>query len=362
MSQPELVVTTAAGLYCSLGDFYIDPWAPVSNAVITHAHADHARPGSERYLTAPEGRRVLQARLGPEAQIETLEYGQPLSINGVTLSLHPAGHILGSAQVRLEYRGDVWVVSGDYKVVADQTCVPFEPVRCRVFITESTFGLPIYHWAQQEVIFREINDWWRTNAGEGRASVVFAYALGKAQRLLAGLETGIGPVACHGAVHRMNEAYRRSGIDLPPAEYVGAAQGDWSAALILAPPSARATPWLRRFGEFASAFASGWMQLRGARRRRTVERGFVLSDHADWDGLIGAIRATGAERVLVTHGTIAPMVRWLNEQGWEASPIATLFEGEQDENAALDPDLPINDPSVPAPPELVEPAPPEPIP
>lgn len=333
MSRADLLITTDSGLYCPEGDFHVDPWRPVERAVITHAHADHARPGSRKYLAAASGRHLLQTRLGPEADVEMLEYGEGLSLNGVKISLHPAGHVLGSAQVRIERSGEVWVVSGDYKIAPDRTCTPFEPVRCDVFVTESTFGLPIYRWPAQAAVFDEINAWWRGNSAEERASVVYAYALGKAQRLLSGVESSIGPIYCHGAVQRLNEDYRRSGVPLPETLYAGLAESrrDWQRALIVAPPSARGTPWLRRFGDHASAFASGWMQIRGARRRRSIERGFVLSDHADWPGLLHAIRESGAERVLVTHGTTGAMVRWLREQGWRAEAIQTEFEGEQDE-------------------------------
>jgi putative mRNA 3-end processing factor len=282
----------------------------------------------------------LQTRLGPEAVIDTAAFGQTLSINGVEFSLHPAGHVLGSAQVRVEHRGEVWVVSGDYKLATDATCTPFEPLRCHVFITESTFGLPIYRWQPQQTVFDEINRWWRDNAEQDRPSIVYAYALGKAQRLLAGVDSGIGPIFCHGAVERMNEAYHRSGVLLPPTTYASRAQENstWRRSLIVAPPSARGTLWLRRFGNHASAFVSGWMQLRGARRRRTVDRGFVLSDHADWPALNEAISATGATRIGVTHGSVGAMVRWLTEQGYQAEPIATQFEGELDESAESEAD------------------------
>lgn len=330
----DLVVATDSGLFCPAGGFHIDPWLPVDRAVITHAHADHARSGSRRYLCAADGARVLRTRLGTDAAIETAEYGQTLAFDGVTVSLHPAGHVLGSAQVRIEHRGEVWVVSGDYKVAADRTCVGFEPLRCHTFITESTFGLPIYRWPAESAVWGEINRWWSDNAAAGQCSLVYAYALGKAQRLLSGIDASIGPIYCHGAVQRLNADYRASGIDLPPTDYVGdiTDHKKFRTALVVAPPSARGTPWLRRFGDFASGFASGWMQLRGARRRRSVERGFVLSDHADWPGLTQAIAATGARRVLVTHGATGPMVRWLGEQGLRAEAIATRFEGEQDES------------------------------
>jgi putative mRNA 3-end processing factor len=324
---------TPAGLYCGTGDFFIDPWLPVSRAVVTHAHADHARPGSRQYLCAAEGRALLQTRLGPAAAIETVPYGEAILLNGVRVSLHPAGHILGSAQVRLEQHGEVWVVSGDYKTAPDPTCRQFELVRCHTFVTESTFGLPIYRWPAQAAIWQSINDWWRTNASEGRASVIFAYALGKTQRVLAGLDPGIGPIFCHGAVDAVNSVYRESAVALPEAAYVGTApeRDNWAGSMILAPPSAMGSVWLRRFGEIATAFVSGWMLIRGARRRRTVDRGFALSDHADWTALQETIRGTGAEQVFVTHGQVNSMVRWLFEQGIPAAALHTEFEGEQDE-------------------------------
>lgn len=329
-----LVKTTSRGLYCPRGDFYVDPWRPVDRAVITHAHADHARPGHQHYLTTEAGQYVLQTRMGPQAVIDTVAYGDPVSLNGVRISLHPAGHVLGSAQVRIEYRGEICVVSGDYKTDTDQTSCGFEVVPCNTFITESTFGLPVYRWPSQTTVVTQMNEWWRENAESGRPTVLFAYAFGKAQRVLAGLDPDIGPIFCHGAVERLNADYRRAGIDLPPTAYAGRAgeRRDWSRAMIVAPPSAMGTTWLRKFGDFSSGFASGWMLIRGTRRRRSVDRGFVLSDHADWDGLQTTIKATGAERVLVTHGHVATMVRWLSEQGVDAAPLATEFEGEQDDS------------------------------
>lgn len=295
-----LLQETASGLYCEAGNFYVDPWRPVARAILTHAHADHARRGSDEYLGAEDGRSVLEALLGRTAALQTLPYGETISLNGVRVSLHPAGHILGSAQVRLEYRGHICVISGDYKTEPDPTCRPFEVVRCHTFVTESTFGLPIYRWPAQESICMAVNDWWRSNVSQNRVSIVFAYALGKAQRVLAGLDLSIGPIYCHGAVATMNAAYRAAGVGLPAAHYTGALgrEHDWTGALVIAPLSAMGSIWLRRFGEISSAFVSGWMLVRGARRRRTVDRGFPLSDHADWPALQETIRATGAKRVL----------------------------------------------------------------
>lgn len=330
MSIP-LIADTPAGLYCSRGDFYIDPWQPVPRAVITHAHGDHARWGHEQYLTAADGEFVLRTRMGPQAHISTLKYGEPLTLGEVEVSFHPAGHVLGSAQIRLEHAGEVWVVSGDYKVAADPTCQPLEIVRCHTFITESTFGLPIYRWPDHEALARSLNDWWRAMRDEGRAAVVYAYSLGKAQRVLAALDPSIGPIYCHGAVEKLNAAYRFTGIELPETKHAGGAEvKSWAGAIIVAPPSAAGSPWQRKFGDASTAFASGWMAVRGARRRRAVDRGFILSDHADWPGLCSTIAATGAGRVLVTHGQVPVMVRWLREQGLDAHALHTEFEGELD--------------------------------
>ncbi len=331
MTRPDLVRQTDRGLYCEAGDFYVDPWRPVDRAVITHAHADHARRGHARYLANSAGEQVLKRRLG-DVSLQCAAYGEPVMINGVRVSLHPAGHVLGSAQVRIEHRGEVWALSGDYKVGPDPTCAPFEPVRAHVFVTESTFGLPVYRWQSHATLLAEIDAWWRGNADAGRASVVYAYSFGKAQRILAGVDAGIGPIVCHGAVQALNEAYRSSGVPLPATQLVSeiADKASLRRALVIAPPSAQGTSWLARFGDAGDAFASGWMQLRGARRRRSVDRGFVLSDHADWPGLQQAIAATGATRVFVTHGYVPVMVRWLASQGYDAQAFETEYGGEYD--------------------------------
>ena len=332
MTAADLLRPTERGLYCEAGDFHIDPWRPVPRAVITHAHADHARRGHGCYLAARPAEAVMRARLG-DIRLQCLDYGETVSLGGVQVSLHPAGHVLGSAQVRLAWRGQVWVVSGDYKLEPDPTCSAFEPVRAHTFITESTFGLPVYRWAPPAQVFGEVNAWWAANAAAGRPSVLFAYAFGKAQRLLAGVDASIGPLVCHGAVEALNEAYRTAGVALPAT----ARAGDpvpLERALVLAPPSAAGSPWLRRFGDPGLAFASGWMRLRGARRRRALDRGFVLSDHADWPGLQEAIRASGASRVIVTHGQVASLVRWLAEQGLEAGAFDTEFGDDPDTGEA----------------------------
>jgi putative mRNA 3-end processing factor len=338
MTSPDLVCQRAEGLYCPPGDFYIDPWRPVQRAVLTHAHGDHARRGHTNYLAARAGQHVLKSRLG-DIELQTLDYGETVTLGAVRVSLHPAGHVLGSAQVRIEHAGRVWVVSGDYKLAPDPTCAPFEPVRCDTFITESTFGLPIYRWPAADAVYRDINAWWAANAAANRPSLLFCYAFGKAQRILAGIDATIGPVLVHGAVVPLNDAYAASGVQLPAVRRVADVdKGEYRRALILAPPSAQGSLWMRRFPGFSDAFASGWMQLRGTRRRRALDRGFVLSDHADWPALSQAIAATGARRIIVTHGYTAPMVRWLAEQGFEASAYATEFgddaADEQYEQAA----------------------------
>jgi putative mRNA 3-end processing factor len=336
----DLVIARPEGLYCPAGDFYIDPWRPVPRSIITHGHGDHARVGNGHYLAASPGAGILRARLGQDINLQTLDYGEPLVHNGVTVSFHPAGHVLGSAQVRLEHRGEIWVASGDYKVEADGTCAPFEPVRCHTFITESTFGLPIYRWQPQAEIFAEVNQWWRANAAAGKASVLFSYAFGKAQRLLHGIDPSIGPILCHGAVEPLNRVYREAGIRIPETLYAGDFKKTdplLRSALIVAPPSAGGSTWMRRFGESCEAFPwVGWGR-RGPRRRRGVDRGFILSDHADWPGLLWAIEQTGAERVMVTHGSVNVLVRYLREQrGLDAQGFVTEY-GDEDDGAPAEP-------------------------
>ncbi len=330
------MVQRPEGLYCPAGDFFIDPWRPVDRAIITHAHADHARTGHRHYLAAAPAEGVLRARLGA-VTLHTLAYGERIEHHGVAVSLHPAGHVLGSAQVRLEHGGQVWVASGDYKVAPDRTCAPFEPVRCHVFITESTFGLPIYRWQPDDAVFADINAWWQANAAAGRASVLLCYSFGKAQRILSGVDPAIGPIVVHGAVEPLNRAYRAAGVALPDTLTVSDVtdKADLQRALVLCPPGAAASPWIKRFGDASDAFASGWMQLRGARRRGGYDRGFVLSDHADWPGLLAAIGATGAQRVIVTHGSVPVMVRYLGGQGLQAEAFQTEYGDDAvDEQAA----------------------------
>ncbi len=317
------------GIFCPAGGFHIDPWRPVDRALVTHGHADHAYPGHRRYLTSAAAAPVMRHRLG-EIDIQTLPFGTPLDIRGVKVSFHPAGHVPGSAQIRIEHRGEVWVVSGDYKTTPDGLSEPFEPVRCDAFITECTFGLPVFDWQAESVLAAEINAWWRANAADGKVSAIGAYSLGKAQRLLTMADPSIGPILCHAAVENTNEVLRGQGLILPDTVRV-TPETDPKAhpgALLIAPPSALDSKWSRRFGPMASSFASGWMALRGVRRRRATDRGFVVSDHADWKGLNTAIAETGASRIFATHGYTATFRQWLESQGYDAQIVQTEFGDE----------------------------------
>ena len=317
----DLLQPTADGLYCPAGDFYIDPRRPVARAVLSHAHADHARPGSQHYLAAAAGAGILRRRLGEGIRLQTLAYGERLTLGGVTLSLHPAGHILGSAQVRLELGGQIWVVTGDFKTEPDPTCAPFEAVRCHTLVTECTFGLPVFRWPPSSTVIAEIRQWWRENRAEGRTSVLFAYALGKAQRVLAQIGGEDGDVFSHGAVETVNACYREAAVQLADTRPVAgvADRRAFRGALVVAPPSADHGGWLRRFPEAVRGFASGWMRIRGRRRRRGVHRGFVLSDHADWSALKAVVAESSAQRVWATHGYAAEFAAWLRSRGLDAA-------------------------------------------
>lgn len=328
-----LLEFTNKGIYCAQADVYIDPWKKVKRALITHGHADHSRWGHSHYLCTKSARPVIRHRLGP-INIETVDYGEMRTINGVKFSFHPAGHILGSAQIRAEYKGEVWVASGDYKIEDDGLAEAFEPVKCHGFITESTFGLPIYKWQPQEEVFEEINQWWRENREQGKVSIISAYSLGKAQRIIQNVDPEIGPIFTHGAVENINEVIRKQGVSLVETARVHSKikKEEYRGGLVIAPPSATGGNWIRKFQPHSVAIASGWMNLRGTRRRRNADRGFVLSDHADWEGLNQAIKDTGCEKVVVTHGYTEVFAKWLREQGYEAYAEKTQFETETPED------------------------------
>jgi putative mRNA 3-end processing factor len=337
-----LIEPADAGLYCAPGGFHIDPWKPVARAVITHAHGDHLRPGSRAYLCHADALPLVRHRLGGDARVMPIADGESVLLDGVRVSMHPAGHILGAAQVRIEHRGEVWVASGDYKRQPDPTCRPFEPQRCHTFITEATFGQPVFRWDAPAVTIAEMEAWLLEMRDAGRPAVIFCYALGKAQRVLAelyasGLER---PVFVHGSLIPLIEVYRRAGVVMPPVHRAtDAARGtSFGGEVIVAPLSARGSTWMRRFTDHSDAFASGWMRIRGAWRRRGYDRGFALSDHADWDDVLHTVRETGAERVFVTHGYTDVLTRWLVGSGFDAHAWRTQYEGEPEssEPAATD--------------------------
>lgn len=327
----KLLKYTKQGIYCPPADIYIDPWGKVDKAVITHGHSDHARRGAKKYLAHRITVPIIKHRLGSDINAKSAEFGEVITINGVRLSLVPAGHIPGSAQVRLEHKGEVAVVSGDYKIENDGFSDAFEPVKCNTFVTESTFGLPIYKWKPQKEIAADINNWWKANRQKGFASVLCGYSLGKAQRIIHMLDSRIGKIYTHGAVQSVNELLKKAGMQLPETELVTKenSKNDFSGAIIIAPPSASGSPWLNKFEPYSLGYASGWMNVRGARRWQAIDIGFALSDHADWPGLNEAIKLTGAESVYVTHGFTSVFVRWLKEKGIDAHELHTQFKGEQ---------------------------------
>lgn len=334
----SLLAFTKKGIYCEQAGVYLDPWRPVKKALITHGHSDHARWGHQQYITHHDNKPIIESRLGDIA-VKGVSWNDSLVVNNVKFSFHPAGHIPGSSQIRVEHRGEVWVFTGDYKLEKDGISQPFEPIRCHGFITESTFGIPAFNWRPQEEVFRDINSWWKQNKEEGRTSVLFAYSLGKAQRLLKHLNPELGRIYTHGAIENMT-AVLRNFTDLPATHLITkeTSKRDIAGNLILAPPSTHGSTWLRRFTPYVTASASGWMAFRGARRRRAVDRGFVLSDHADWQGLLEAVKATGCEKVIATHGYTEIFSRYLREElGYDARTEQTAYEGDEEdaENSAL---------------------------
>ncbi len=330
-----LVSFTDAGLYCKQGDFYIDPWKPVNRAVITHAHSDHARLGMGSYFSHKDSVPLLKARLGADISIQSADYGEGFSSNGVNVTLYPAGHIIGSAQVAIEYSGERWVISGDYKVQDDGISKPFEPVKCNTFITESTFGLPIYQWKEQDEVISDIHNWVLANQQLGRYSVLSAYSLGKAQRLIHSLSAYGHKFYAHGAIYNMHEV-ARTVFPLPDIEYLrpDTPKEDVKKGIIIATGSAVDSPWMKRWQPYVLGICSGWMQVRGAQRRRNADAGFVLSDHADWQGLLSAVLATQAECIYATHGFSDTLARYLREQySLKAGVVKTAFGEDEDEPA-----------------------------
>lgn len=330
MENP-LLVFDDNGIYCAIADVYLDPWKPVDKAIISHGHADHSRWGHKKYLTHHSNVPIIKHRLG-DIKVSGKEWNETFTINGVKFSLHPAGHIIGSSQIRVEYKGEIWVFSGDYKDEDDGLAVPFEPVKCHTFITECTFGLPAFKWQPQNEVFDEINSWWEQNREDGRTSVLFGYSLGKAQRLLKHLDPSIGKIYTHGAIENMTEVLR-SQLDFPETARItrDVKKEEIRGNMVIAPPSAHGSPWIKKMTPYVTGSASGWMTFRGARRRRAIDRGFVLSDHCDWQGLLKSIKATEAEKIICTHGYTDIFSRFLCEQGYDARTVETQFEGEMGE-------------------------------
>ena len=330
MTNKGLLVHTALGLYCPKADVYLDPWKPVKKAILSHGHADHARWGSSSYLCTPTAAPVIKYRLG-DINLETLPFGEEKLINGVSFSFHPAGHILGSAQIKVSYKGEIVVFSGDYKTANDGFSEAFEPVKCHTFITESTFGLPVYHWQDQKWVFNEMEEWCKNNRNNHHLSILYGYSLGKAQRILQGLPESVGPIFTHSTIEAVLNVMRNQGVSLkntiPVNEHI--TRADLLSGVIIAPPAVQNSNWLKKFEPIRNGVVSGWMALRGARRRRNADKGFVLSDHADWEGLNEAISLTGAENVFVTHGYTDILSKWLIDKGLNAYPLETNFEGDE---------------------------------
>jgi putative mRNA 3-end processing factor len=329
--KTPLLAFNDKGIYCARADVYLDPWRPVKNAIITHGHSDHSRWGHQNYITHHDNVPIIRHRLG-DINVTGKAWGETFSVNGVTFSLHPAGHIVGSSQVCVEYKGEVWVFTGDYKTEYDGIAPPYEPVKCHTFITECTFGLPAFKWTPQKEVFDDINAWWAENAAAGQTSVLFGYTLGKAQRLLKNVDSSIGPIFTHGAVENMNEVIRTI-TPLPATTRITAdtKKADFAGSLVLAPPSAHGSVWIRKMAPFVTGTASGWMAFRGARARRAIDRGFVLSDHCDWPSLLSSIRETGAQKIIATHGYADIFTRYLRELGYDARTEQTQFEGDEAE-------------------------------
>lgn len=328
----KLIKFTNKGIYCIPGKFYLDPWLPVEYAIISHGHADHARWGMSHYLCQTDSKAILKHRLGQDINVESLGYDEPKMINDVKVSFHPAGHVIGSAQIRLEYKGFVVVFTGDYKTTDDHLTIPFEPVKCHEFITESTFGLPIYNWLTEADIQHQMQDWVANNQKNNRTSVFIGYSLGKAQRIMK-LMDGVDKIYVHSAIHNLNNAIENSGIALPKSELLtyDFKKEDLQNKIVILPPALLGSKLLKKIPNAATAICSGWMQVRGNRRWQAVDAGFAVSDHADWNGLLSAVKATEAEKVYVTHGSQATFSKYLNEIGIPSEEVKTEY-GSDDDN------------------------------
>jgi putative mRNA 3-end processing factor len=332
----NLISFTDKGLYCERGNFYVDPWKPVDKAIITHGHADHAYCGHKHYLCHTYTKPILQLRLG-DNNYQTLEWNDPIYINGIKISLHPAGHIIGSSQVRMEFNDEVWVVSGDYKTEDDGLSGKLEPVKCNTFITESTFGLPIYKWKPQEDVYENIINWISKNKENGKTSVLLAYSLGKAQRVLQAIKETAQTIFAHGAVFNMQKMLIDNGWNLTPVERITPETPKelLNGTVVIAPPGADGTPWMKKFNPYSVGVCSGWMQVRGNARRRNVDGGFAISDHADWNGLLQTVKETSAERIFVTHGFQSAFSRYCNEQNIAVAAEVKTQYGNEDEEVAV---------------------------
>ena len=332
--KTPLLAFNEKGIYCAQADVYLDPWRPVDKAIISHGHADHSRWGHKKYITHHSNIPIIKHRLG-EINVSGKDWVETFTINNVKFSFHPAGHIIGSAQIKVEYKGEVWVFTGDYKTEADGVAKPYEPVKCHTFITECTFGLPAFKWQPQEEVFAEINNWWEQNQSEGKTSVIFGYSLGKAQRLLKYLDPSIGKIYTHGAIENMTEVLRPQ-LEMPETTRItrDVKKEEIKGNIVIAPPSAHGTPWIKKMVPYVTASASGWMTFRGARRRRAIDRGFVLSDHCDWQGLLSSIKETGAEKIICTHGYTDIFSKYLREIGYDARTEQTQYEEENAEQTS----------------------------
>jgi len=323
-----------SGIFCKPGQFYIDPWLPVDKALITHGHADHARWGMKSYLCHHYTVPILQSRISADINVQGVGYNEPIYINGVKVTFHPAGHIIGSAQIRLEYKGKVTVVTGDYKLQNDGISTPFESVKCHELITESTFGLPIYNWSPVEILNEQIQQWALDNIKQGKTPIFIGYSLGKAQRLLQALKD-VAPIHVHYSIDKLNKAYQSLGIDLAPYA-IADLKADLKTLqnkIIILPPSLVDNVTVKKIPHQVYAICSGWMQVRGARRWRSADAGFAISDHADWKDLLTAIKSSEAEKVFVTHGQTHVLSKYLNEIGIEAEPVVTQFGQEEDDES-----------------------------